>query len=62
MAMDDREYWKMIDELLQDESDKLNDWEIGFLEDIVRKNEAGILDMTTKRRNKINQIWQKVFG
>lgn len=51
----------MLDELLYDESDTLNEWEIGFLEsmDEVRGRKG---TPTGPMIKKLSQIWDKVFN
>ena len=48
---------KMVAELLDDESDRLNDWEIEFLESVNRRD-----SFTDRQKEKLEQLWDKVFG
>lgn len=50
---------EMLDELLQDDSDRMNDWEINFIEDFNRKRD---MKLTDRQEQKLRSIWDKVFG
>ena len=52
------EEMKMIDELLGNDNDKLNDWEIGFLESLKNENRDVL---TEKQFMKLETIWMRVF-
>lgn len=49
----------MLRELADDESDTMNDWEAKFVDDMVTRESTGL---TTRQLEKIEQIWEKVFG
>lgn len=49
----------MLDELLGDDSDRLNSWEINFLEDFHRHRDKTLTD---RQEQKLRQIWDKIFG
>ena len=49
----------MLDELLGDDSDRLSEWEVNFLESMDRKRVQASSD---RERHKLEQIWEKLFG
>jgi hypothetical protein len=56
--MTNEDFWKMVNELLEDESDSMSQWEKDFVDDISKKN----IRPTVKQKEKIEQIWDKIFG
>jgi len=52
----------MIDELLNDTSDTMNDWELGFIEDMARLDQDDADHLSPNRKTTIEKIWGKVFG
>lgn len=49
---------KLLNELLNDDSDKMSEWEQDFLESL-DSNRA--VELTGKQSDKLNQIWNRVF-
>jgi hypothetical protein len=49
---------KLLNELLNDDSDKLSEWEMEFLESLDRDRGR---DLSDKQEEKLNQIWNRVF-
>lgn len=50
------DYRKMVIELLNEDTG-LSEWEMGFLENV-----RTLAQYSTKQQDKIEQIWQRVFG
>lgn len=50
----------MLDELLADDSDKMNKWEIGFIEGIDKRDPY--LSLSVGQIHILEEIWAKVFG
>lgn len=53
-----KEECDMLDELLDDDSDRLNSWEIEFIENLNQKRNR---PLTEPQADKLQQIWDKVF-
>ena len=52
----------MLDELLGDESDTMNGWEVEFVESLARQRDTRVdFDPTGKQFDRLLEIWQKVF-
>lgn len=49
----------MLDELLKDESDRMNAWEIEFLESLNRQRDR---QWSESQIAVLEQIWEKVYG
>lgn len=54
MTKDER---AMLNELFQDESDRLSEWEMEFLDSL----DALQTDLTGRQSDKLAEIWKKVF-
>ena len=54
MTKDER---AMLNELFQDESDRLSEWEMEFLDSL----DALQTDLTGRQSDKLAEIWNKVF-
>jgi len=50
---------RMLEELLDDESDTMSSWEVEFIDNL-RKSKTSA--MTDRQKEKLEQIWEKVFG
>ncbi len=55
--MDDSDAHKMIKECLADESDRLTDWEITFLDSVTKQT-----NLSEKQMSIVQRIWDKLFG
>lgn len=55
--MTTQELKKMVWECLRDDSDRLSEWEIRFLDD-----NAASPEFSQRQAATIEQIWQKLFG
>lgn len=51
--------WKMLDELLADDSDRLTDWEVRFLESL---NTQRHRELSPKQVAALESIWDRIFG
>jgi hypothetical protein len=58
------DYGDMLDELLQDESDKMTPWEVEFIESLDRQRAAKGDDwrLSDKQQNVLQRVWDKVLG
>lgn len=55
---------KMLDELLQDDSDKMTTWEVEFIESLNRQCDSspdGSWCPSAKQMKVLEEIWGKVF-
>lgn len=52
----------MLRELLDDESDTMSAWEIGFIESIERKSKREGFSPSPRQAACLNKIWNRVFG
>ena len=51
------DYEKMLDELLNDESDRMTAWEVEFVESLDKQRDR---EWSQKQRDILDRIWQKV--
>lgn len=59
------EWPKMLDELLQDDSDMMTAWEVEFIESLNRQCDGsndGSWCPSDKQQNVMDKIWNKVFN
>lgn len=49
----------MLNELLNDDSDRLSEWEIEFIESLDHQRER---NLTEKQADKLQKIWDRVFA
>lgn len=52
---------EMLDELLDDESDSMSDWELEFIESLDRQRGRAPL-WSQKQLKVLVRVWDKVFG
>lgn len=52
-------HWDMVDELLADESDRMTEWEIDFIDSVNKQRDR---DLSDKQTAIIERIWNKVFN
>ena len=55
MTLDER---RMLNELLNDDSDRLSEWEMGFLESLDELRDV----LSDRQADKLEAVWKKVFG
>lgn len=48
----------MLDELLEDDSDRLSEWEVGFIESLDKQRPSGF---SPKQEEKLAEVWRRVF-
>lgn len=56
------DFMKMVRECLNDDSDRLSEWEQNFLDDIFRRNASQPVVLSDRQRSVIQKIWAKLFG
>ena len=49
----------MLDEILNDETDRMTAWEVEFIESLHKQRERGCSD---KQFSVLEKIWNKLFG
>lgn len=54
------DYPAMLKECLTDDSDKLNLWEVEFLESVNRQQARG-RPMTPRQETKVSEVWHRLF-
>lgn len=59
MDEDQKDAWKMVDELLADESDSMTGWEVDFIDGL---GERRLMRLSDKQIVIIERIWDKVLG
>jgi len=50
---------RMLEELLDDESDTMSSWEVEFIDNL---RNCKTQTMTDRQKEKLEQIWEKVLG
>lgn len=54
--------WRfMLNELLADDSDKMSDWEIQFVESLDSQSDDFLWQPSAEQYAKLVEVWEKVF-